>query len=459
MKRMSMNVSGAARAALVCVGMLATAAAVCAEEGVEPKWYLSLGGGLSHFEGDAWVKPGAQIAVRLGYDLNERWSLEGALNAAPSLDANENIADLGFDKTPAYGLALDGLFHFTRWERLDPYLAAGFGLVMYGEEMAGGNKQETMFRGGGGVMYHFNDEWAIRADYRGVLVGFGESPSSSSIMDAGLMWFWGANVPVKLVAKSATLDSDGDGLTDREEEETYHTDPYDPDTDRDGLTDGQEVKVYRTNPLDKDTDRDLLTDGQEVLETLTDPLERDTDKGGVCDGHEVLEDGTDPLNGKDDLVLFELYINFDYNKAILKPQYFRQIDVIAKVLRRNPQATATLEGHADKLKTSGAFYNRRLSKQRAESVEKYLEGKGIKGNRMDAVGFGFDRPKYPNDPVNGNPLNRRVDVYIRGMDKSTVGADMTEFKAAGAGAISDEPESESAGTPASKPKRIPPQDK
>jgi hypothetical protein len=32
---------------------------------------------------------------------------------------------------------------------------------------------------------------------------------------------------------------------------------------------------------------------------------------------------------------------------------------------------------------------------------------------MVAVGYGFSRPKAKNDPVLGNPANRRVEVYIR----------------------------------------------
>ena len=34
---------------------------------------------------------------------------------------------------------------------------------------------------------------------------------------------------------------------------------------------------------------------------------------------------------------------------------------------------------------------------------------------MEAVGYGFSRPKAPNDPVVGNPVNRRVEVYISGL--------------------------------------------
>ncbi|MEO0599900.1 MAG: myxococcus cysteine-rich repeat containing protein [Myxococcota bacterium] len=95
-----------------------------------------------------------------------------------------------------------------------------------------------------------------------------------------------------------TDDTDGDGLTD-DEEEFEGTDPLDPDTDDDGLTDGDEVNVHETDPLDPDTDDDGLTDGDEVNVHETDPLDPDTDDGGIDDGEEV-ERGTDPLDPADD---------------------------------------------------------------------------------------------------------------------------------------------------------------
>lgn len=58
-------------------------------------------------------------------------------------------------------------------------------------------------------------------------------------------------------------DSDGDGLTDKEERQ-LGTDPYSRDTDKDGLSDYEEVYLYGTDPNDPDTDKDGMSDGEEV---------------------------------------------------------------------------------------------------------------------------------------------------------------------------------------------------
>jgi hypothetical protein len=194
-------------------------------------------------------------------------------------------------------------------------------------------------------MYHFNDEWAIRADGRSFLVG--NDTEANAIVDGSVMWTWGGGIDPDYVVIGGPKDSDGDGLPDEEEGE-WGTDPFDPDTDDDGLSDGEEVYEWKTDPLNPDTDWDGLSDGHdEVHKYRTNPLERDTDNGGVADGHEVIEDGTDPLDPSDDLMLVELYIQFDYDKSDIKSEYHGELDLLAKVLSRNPDATARIEGHGD----------------------------------------------------------------------------------------------------------------
>lgn len=400
------------------------------------KWYFSPAIGRLDYEGDEPVKDAMFLKALIGYDFSEAWTIEGSMFIAPKLDENMRgytdydqdppitvqvpIADEPFGDTWAVGFGLDGLFHFTRWERLDPYLAVGGELRIYGDDIDG-TSFDPAIRAGGGVMWHFNDEWAVRADGRAYIAG--NDTELNSMIDAGLAWYWDARVPSDYVATGGPLDSDGDGLLDSEEPE-WGTDPYDPDTDKDGLTDGEEVKTYKTDPLNPDTDWDGLKDGyDEVHKYNTDPLKRDTDNGGVADGHEVIEDFTNPLDPTDDLQLFELYIQFDYDKADIKEQFYPDLDIIGKVLSRNPGSTARIEGHADKNRKSKAPYNKKLSKRRAQAVLDYLDTvSGIDRSRMEAVGYGFERPKAPNDPEIGNPVNRRVEVYIKGADKEAAGA-------------------------------------
>ncbi|MFC1497238.1 OmpA family protein [Verrucomicrobiota bacterium] len=402
------------------------------EPAIISPWYGSLSLGVMDFEGDQEFLDGPVMSMRLGYDFSERWGAEGCLHLAPSLKDNDEAGPPAPDWSSTYAMqmAVDFIFHFTRWARFDPYLAAGVGLARYGEEPVGGDQNNSLIRGGGGIMYHFNDEWAVRFDYRAMLTGFGDDPNANAIIDGGVIWTWGARIPMGTEAGNSN-DPDNDGLITSYEME-IGTDPYNPDTDNDELKDGLEVKTYDTDPLNPDSDWDLLKDGAEVWKHNTDPTVQDTDNGGVSDGHEILEDDTDPTvgHGDDDLILYTLNIEFDTNKSVIKPQYFADIDVIGKVLSRNPESAALIEGHADKRKKSVKQYNLDLSKRRANAVLNYLSTKWKIGKkRLKAVGHGFERPIAPNDPKSGNRLNRRVDVYIEGVSKEeaadAAGSDMT----------------------------------
>jgi hypothetical protein len=88
-------------------------------------------------------------------------------------------------------------------------------------------------------------------------------------------------------------DTDGDGLTDDLEADTYETSPTAADTDGDGLADGEELNAYMTSPTAADTDDDGLGDAREI-DLRTDPTRADTDGDGLADGPEVTVHDTDP---------------------------------------------------------------------------------------------------------------------------------------------------------------------
>lgn len=402
-------------------GLLAGFSCVVAAQANEladaPRWYVNPGVGIIFPEGNQPIDEGLNLPIRLGYDLSEHWSMEGEFAWAPNMTNNERWTQ---KKQRFYGLGLDALYHFDRYNRFDPFLSAGWAVYMTEEPVFAEGHRSTLTgpRVGIGAMYHLTDNVSLRADGR-VLMAMDKTYETYYTLDAGVVYRFGGGsgkadsgfgAPA---VPAGAKDSDGDGLTD-EEEAKLGTDPFKKDTDGDGLTDYEEVRIYKTDPLNPDTDFDGLSDGDEVKKYKTDPLKRDTDNGGVSDGHEVLVDGTNPLDPTDDLMLFELYIQFDYDTTIIKPEYFKDIDQIVRVLSRNPQATALIEGHADRRTRSSEKYNQDLSERRAQALVSYMAGKGIAANRLTPVGYGYSRPKVQPDLVNGNPENRRVEIYIRG---------------------------------------------
>ena len=90
------------------------------------------------------------------------------------------------------------------------------------------------------------------------------------------------------------VDTDGDKLSDRFENEESMTDPFSADSDGDGLEDGEEVKLYETNPLAADTDGDLLSDLAEVRKFGTSPTAFDSDRDELGDNEEISRTKTDP---------------------------------------------------------------------------------------------------------------------------------------------------------------------
>ncbi len=85
---------------------------------------------------------------------------------------------------------------------------------------------------------------------------------------------------------------------------------------------------------------------------------------------------------------------------------------IADVLQRNPQLDLVeIQGHTDNV--GSAEHNRQLSQQRADSVRAWLINAGVDGSRLEAKGYGPDRPLVPNLTPGNRARNRRVQFMIR----------------------------------------------
>lgn len=99
---------------------------------------------------------------------------------------------------------------------------------------------------------------------------------------------------------------------------------------------------------------------------------------------------------------------FDFDKATIKTQYYPVLDEIAEEMRSNSDLKVTLEGHTDSTGTNK--YNQGLSERRANAVRTYLMKKNIDPSRLTAVGYGEERPAYPNDTRENRAKNRRVEA-------------------------------------------------
>jgi hypothetical protein len=110
-------------------------------------------------------------------------------------------------------------------------------------------------------------------------------------------WFEQRHNLSDLNAADALLDPDADGL-DNLDEYLNLTDPSLADTDGDGLNDFAEVNTWNTSPLIPDSDSDGLNDYAEVITHSSDPLDADSDNDGYSDLDEVLYGG-DPNDSSD----------------------------------------------------------------------------------------------------------------------------------------------------------------
>ncbi|MFO8001836.1 MAG: OmpA family protein [Marinilabilia sp.] len=103
-------------------------------------------------------------------------------------------------------------------------------------------------------------------------------------------------------------------------------------------------------------------------------------------------------------------ILFTTGKATLRSESYQELDQLVRLLKENPSVRIEVSGHTDN--TGSASLNKRLSKERALSVKRYLESEGIDPDRIEYEGYGFDRPIATNDTSEGRAKNRRVEIEV-----------------------------------------------
>jgi outer membrane protein OmpA-like peptidoglycan-associated protein len=103
-------------------------------------------------------------------------------------------------------------------------------------------------------------------------------------------------------------------------------------------------------------------------------------------------------------------VHFDTGKAILCSESFVALNDLAEFFSYKKKFVLEVAGHTDDVGDDEA--NMRLSQARAETVMRYLTGKGIAKERLTAMGYGETKPAADNDTEEGRQLNRRTEVRV-----------------------------------------------
>lgn len=103
-----------------------------------------------------------------------------------------------------------------------------------------------------------------------------------------------------------------------------------------------------------------------------------------------------------------LQINFDLDKATIRPDAQPTLAEINALLAADPALKLSIDGHTDS--SGDAAHNRTLSTARARSVLGALVGLGVDPARLKSRGFGPDKPVADNTTDAGRAKNRRVEL-------------------------------------------------
>jgi outer membrane protein OmpA-like peptidoglycan-associated protein len=188
---------------------------------------------------------------------------------------------------------------------------------------------------------------------------------------------------------------------------------------------GESVDPEGCSSSQKDDDKDLVMNSADQCADTpagapVDPrgCPRDSDADGITDaldqcpgtpnGQAVDEKGCPVLFQPGAKTVALQGVTFATGKASLTPESEVVLRDVARQLAASPGTRVQVSGYTDN--SGSRATNTRLSQQRAEAVERFLEANGVSPAQVTAKGFGPANPVASNKTAAGRAKNRRVEL-------------------------------------------------
>lgn len=365
------------------LGGLAVAQTVSAQD-FDDRWYLTTSAGFNLQDGSRDTRAAPFGTLGFGKFISQNWSLDTEFNYQnPHFDnqnllLNPNRAIRGRAQNlnwSQYGVSLDLRRHFVSEGRnWNPYVLAGLGYQRSEEEFdafpspnSPGQREDGNLAGkiGGGLQGDLG-RVGIRAE-----LAYRLDADDSSVAAPDESWFGDVLASVGFIV------------------------PLGPEAAKEVVPDAPPPPA--PNCADKDGDGDGVNDCNDKCP------------------NSVAGEAIGPDGCKVNIAIDLKGVNFNFDKATLRPDAIAILNEAVEILKRYPDLRVEVAGHTDLCGKD--TYNQSLSQRRSQVVYDYMTSNGIDSGRLAGPnGYGESRPLVQTaqtTPECKNETNRRTELNVQ----------------------------------------------